>query len=386
LRERIAAAKGGLPVDQAMVWFRQIAAGLRAAHDAGIVHRDVKPENVLIDSTGAARVSDFGMAFSEQPDSTRYTQTGTSLGTFGYMAPEQFRGGVVDARSDIFSLGAMFYEMLTGKLPQGSLSPAGELRPEIPKPVDEAIQSCLRPDPEHRPPDIASVLRVIDTRQKSPLITRRRALLAGAAATLIAADFWMNRQQPPPAATRTDLPPAKPDWSSVAWPADPQRSAISGGWRRDGNALVSDEQICILPLAQTLPESWAVRMRFRRLTSEFSVEIFFRTRNGTASFTLDAWQRGLAGVQVVDGKAVDETDGFRLHLENGRTYELMVEYRVGRVAIHVDGQLRQERDIAGKPLSVAYPWSWQPGEKSPDLMIGSWKSSTRFESAEFRPL
>jgi hypothetical protein len=127
-------------------------------------------------------------------------------------------------------------------------------------------------------------------------------------------------------------------------------------------------------------------LRFRRLTSQFSVEIFFRTPRGTATFTLDAWQKGLCGVQLVDGKAIDETDAFPLLLQNGRAYDWVVEYRAGRIAIFVDGQLRQERDITGKPLAVASPWLWQPGPGSPDLMIGSWKSATRFESVEFRPL
>jgi serine/threonine protein kinase len=384
LRERIASAKGGIPIAQALTWFRQIADGLRAAHTAGIIHRDVKPENVLIDSAGAARVSDFGMAFSDAPEATRYTQTGTSLGTLGYMAPEQFRGGTVDARSDIFSLGAILYEMLTGHLPQGSFSPAKELRPEIPAAVDTAIQTCLRPDPARRPRDIAALFQIIDSQagSASPFITRRRAILAGAVVTLVGAELWLNRRYP----RKTDAPAAPTGWKPVAWPADPQSSALSGGWRRDGSAVVSDEQICILPLAQSLPDSWSVRLRFRRLTSQFSVEIFFRTPRGTATFTLDAWQKGLCGVQLVDGKAIDETDAFPLLLQNGRAYDWVVEYRAGRIAIFVDGQLRQERDITGKPLAVASPWLWQPGPGSPDLMIGSWKSATRFESVEFRPL
>ena len=93
----------------------QVAEGLASAHAAGIVHRDVKPQNILIDRLGHAKVSDFGIATG--PDWTRVTRAGAVIGSARYMSPEQIRSKPVDARSDIYSLGIVMYEMLTGHTP-----------------------------------------------------------------------------------------------------------------------------------------------------------------------------------------------------------------------------------------------------------------------------
>ncbi len=107
--------RGPLPVDQAVGIIRQLSDALQAAHDAGIVHRDLKPSNVLLATNGSAYISDFGVARSM--DSDRLTRAGSVVGTPDYLSPEQIRGDPVDGRSDIFSLGIIFYEMLTGELP-----------------------------------------------------------------------------------------------------------------------------------------------------------------------------------------------------------------------------------------------------------------------------
>ncbi len=112
LRDRIL---GGLTLDETTHIVTQIGSALTFAHEHGIVHRDVKPANVLLDATGRARLSDFGIAKVFASD--RLTQPGAGVGTPEYMSPEQCKGGLVDARSDIYALGAMLYEMLTGRPP-----------------------------------------------------------------------------------------------------------------------------------------------------------------------------------------------------------------------------------------------------------------------------
>ena len=108
--------EGQLPVDQALALVHQVARGLAFAHEHGVVHRDVKPHNVLIDADGVAKVTDFGIARSIEP-ADGLTETGTLLGTSEYIAPEQASGRRVDERSDQYSLATVLYELLTGSPP-----------------------------------------------------------------------------------------------------------------------------------------------------------------------------------------------------------------------------------------------------------------------------
>ena len=113
LRERLAA--GPLPARKALEIATQIARGLAAAHEKGIVHRDVKPENVFITRDGNVKLLDFGIARADVSGTLAQTDTGAVIGTAGYMSPEQVRGLPADSRSDVFALGAVLFEMLTGK-------------------------------------------------------------------------------------------------------------------------------------------------------------------------------------------------------------------------------------------------------------------------------
>ena len=123
LRARL--QQGPIPVRKAIEWAAQVAHGLAAAHEKGIVHRDLKPENLFLTKDGRVKVLDFGLAKLTRPEvpapagrtpvTIAATKTGAILGTVGYMAPEQVRGEPADQRSDLFALGAILYELLTGK-------------------------------------------------------------------------------------------------------------------------------------------------------------------------------------------------------------------------------------------------------------------------------
>lgn len=113
LKEKI--ARGTLPVDEALDIAAQAAAGLSKAHDAGMVHRDIKPANIMVTPDGVVKILDFGLA--KLAGRTKVTRTGTTIGTAAYMSPEQAKGEEVDQRTDIWSLGAVLYEMLTGQPP-----------------------------------------------------------------------------------------------------------------------------------------------------------------------------------------------------------------------------------------------------------------------------
>ncbi len=157
-------ASGPLDVVELMKIAAQVADGLSVAHEKGITHRDIKPENIMINTRGQVKIMDFGLAKSSR-QTTKITQEGSTPGTAAYMAPEQAKGEGVDARSDLWSLGVVLYEALTGKLPFQGSHPAAMMyavlhephpsmashRSNIPADLTSLIDRLLRKDPVQRP-------------------------------------------------------------------------------------------------------------------------------------------------------------------------------------------------------------------------------------------
>lgn len=156
--------KGELPLAQALRVAREAALGLAAAHELGLIHRDVKPGNVWLEAPkGRVKLLDFGLARVENDD-THLTNTGAVMGTPAYMSPEQARGEHVDHRTDLFSLGVMLYRLSTGKMPfRGATTmavltslavdtptPARQLKPELPAPLEAVINKLLAKNPAER--------------------------------------------------------------------------------------------------------------------------------------------------------------------------------------------------------------------------------------------
>ncbi|MGE0441026.1 MAG: LpqB family beta-propeller domain-containing protein [Gemmatimonadales bacterium] len=240
-----------LPVGQALRIAGEVAAALSYAHARGIVHRDIKPENILIHE-GTALVSDFGISLLASGDATsRLTQRGVVVGTPYYMSPEQAAGERnLDARTDVFALGAVLYEMLTGEPPfTGATAaavfakmatqrptPISVVRPGVPRPVETAVLKALAANPAERfgsMTDFAAALRT----PEAPGAAHRSpawAVAAVAVAAIAGTAWYLTRAAPEPVtaprqltfAGDAELVALSPDDQSVAYLADDRRTLV----------------------------------------------------------------------------------------------------------------------------------------------------------------
>jgi serine/threonine protein kinase/cytochrome c-type biogenesis protein CcmH/NrfG len=161
---------GKLSPRQALEIIPQICAALQFAHDEGIVHRDIKPENVLLDKKGRVKIADFGLAkiLGQEPKDFRLTGVRDVVGTPHYMAPEQIeKPQTVDHRADIYSLGVVFYEMLTGELPLGKFQPPSQ-KAQIDVRLDEVVMRSLEKEPQRRYQHVSEVKTQVETIAQTP--------------------------------------------------------------------------------------------------------------------------------------------------------------------------------------------------------------------------
>lgn len=219
--------EGPLSPDRAVAIARQLALALEAAHGEGIVHRDLKPPNVLVDGAGRAWITDFGVARSLHERGP--TRTGSVIGTLAYLSPEQARGNEVDGRSDLYALGILLFEMLTGKLPFQSGSTAEDLaqrltgasrdirtlREDVPPWLAAVIRRLLQREPEHRFQTARELIDALDgTRKLSSYLLPLRpagAVVAAAASLALAWVVYVERH-------RTDMAPSVPSVLASAVP------------------------------------------------------------------------------------------------------------------------------------------------------------------------
>ena len=213
LEDRI--AQGPLPIKEALDIARQVAEGLDAAHEKGIVHRDIKPANIMVDAKGHATIMDFGLA--RLTEASRLTKVDTAMGTVAYMSPEQAQGMDVDHRTDIWSLGCVLYEMVSGQRPflgqydqallyeivHEEAAPLTSIRAGVPMELEFIVGECLAKDRDDRTSsaqDLARKLRTLGEKLKSGRSTiLRTSQMTGAVPATMTGAHTLN-----PAAT---LPP-----------------------------------------------------------------------------------------------------------------------------------------------------------------------------------
>ena len=191
----------------------QICGGLEHAHASGLVHRDIKPGNLLLREDGTVKIADFGIARAAQ--ATKLTQIGSVLGTAAYLAPEQAAGEPVTASADIYSLGCVLFELLTGRTPhvfetlpelvvkqrEEPITPISELRPDVPPEVEAAVMHCLARGPEYRPASAAELAKELAAGSPEPP-TEPLPAPSGVRATEVAT-VPLARAEEPPTVPRT---------------------------------------------------------------------------------------------------------------------------------------------------------------------------------------
>ena len=253
LAERIR-DRGPLAATEGVRIFREVAWALAYAHARGVVHRDVKPENILLDrQTGRALVSDFGIA--RQADASRLTQAGLVLGTFHYMSPEQVSGADLDGRSDVYSLGIVMYQALSGKLPFDGLTapavlmahatkrapPLHAIAPSVPASLVAIVDRCLEKRAEDRFPTCEMLADALDDALEAvpstiqslpegmpPVISEAQAAAIWQRAARLQADALQRLEQ------RNDLMPTGMSLSTSA-------SVPSGGYKLVDVAAAAEE-------------------------------------------------------------------------------------------------------------------------------------------------
>ena len=228
--------EGKLTPEQSAKIIHQTAQGLATAHDKGVIHRDIKPGNLMLTSRGMVKIADFGIALSTQDFSKKLTSTGEFVGTPGYLSPEVCQGKQVDQRSDIFSLGIVLFECLAGRMPFTDESPLGLMlevvKAQIPdvcslnKDVDAELSRILSKMVAKDPADrYQSCQELVADLQRHPLVAKGGAVtlqtkMSPAAATVIGGKTPVSGQRPLPntSATPQPLPVSRPTTPSSAQP------------------------------------------------------------------------------------------------------------------------------------------------------------------------
>lgn len=210
--------QGPLAVDRALAYTQEVASALGAAHRAGVVHRDVKPSNLMLDERGTLKMVDFGIARLDQARTSQLTATATVIGSAPYLSPEQATGGTATAQSDLYSLGCVLMTLLTGEPPFEGEHPLSilhhhlstppplpsERRPGVPRAVDDLVAQLLAKSPQDRPASAADVAArtAAIRRGAAPSTTVLPVAGAPAAATTVLPPVDRGPQAPPHTATQ----------------------------------------------------------------------------------------------------------------------------------------------------------------------------------------
>jgi tetratricopeptide (TPR) repeat protein/predicted Ser/Thr protein kinase len=335
---------GKLAPDRAVEIMRQVCLALEAAHAVGIIHRDLKPQNIMQDKQGRILVMDFGLARSLE--SGGMTQSGALLGTIEYMSPEQAMGALLDGRSDIFSLGLIFYELLTGKMPykadtamasllkrnQERAIPAAELDASIPKVLSDIVGKCLERDLSARYQNAREILSDLDA--------------------------WEGKQGTlAPVVRPITVPPREVPWKWIATGAL-TLALVIGGWAMRGRLAAKpastapagpEVSLAILPFRNGSGDSkldWLGSSLADMLSTDVGQSAHLRT------ISPDRLQQVLTDLHVTPATAIDPTMVGRIAEFSNADTVVWGQYAKFGDQIRIDGTLQDLKHNRSEPLKI----------------------------------
>ena len=486
--------RGPLQIDQACGVIRKVAHGLYHAFKQGMVHRDIKPQNIMVTRNGRVRILDFGLArlvrereATESPEQGQsdplrrtadaLTFVGSVLGTPDYIAPEQITDAhLADTRADIYSLGCTFYFLLTGHppYPQGTTlqklalhtgsnpEPVTNLRPEIPQQVASIVHRMMARNPNDRfqtPIDLVSAIETftnnsntstptqtggvrhdlesvgrtssipeptsaspVDDELKPTLkkYTRRHTrgrqsnrsvpwqwisgiILAGCAlvAVIVIATSGRDRvgedgHEPSDVvetSTDNDQETSSPasaangEWIDLLDDVNPVSDSEGGVWLQEGSTLTAESsQWAKIQLLSDAPDEYDFEVTFTREEGQHSIALIFAAGSNQATFEIDAWGRHLAGLQLIDGRdlqdAENSTQVDQYELINGRQYTATVRVRRNQIEAWLDGSRIATYIGDGSNLSPLPDWALN---NPTAIGLGAYESRTIFHRARLKP-
>lgn len=411
---------GRLQPPEALRIMLAVCAALECAHAQGVVHRDIKPSNILISQAGVVKVADFGLAKVDDPATASLTISGTTMGSQGYAAPEVFvKASTADHRTDIYSLGVLLYQMLTGNLPRGMFKLPSEKVPGLDARLDEIICKCMEEDREERYQSIAEMREPLEevfasftapalpvtpvevvqetalARHEPGVVVRlswKRVAMAAAAVLVLGLALWRGNKPDAPDATATGQTDER-TWQDLLTPLDLKKQSVIGHWAVENGVLANryDTGTAVLEFPLEAPVNYDLRVRItpQRNADGYLVFALQHGKHGGA-MVIDDSHAPVAGLELVDSKRKPELPETVQRptpfLPLGATYDLLFHVRNEGLLVLVNGEPLYRWKGDWSKVSLAGPWLPPDHNGRPFIGLGGQSSKILVHSVEYHPV